>query len=65
MSVHMIMPPTLKGSPWVVRVLAIDLNHLVEHPTCVSKTLIAKMVSEHQKHLKLVSVGSFAEQLPI
>lgn len=45
MSVQVIMSPTLKCCTWVIRMMAIDFNHLVEYASCVSKELIAKVVS--------------------
>ncbi|KAI5457245.1 hypothetical protein BGZ63DRAFT_427966 [Mariannaea sp. PMI_226] len=53
MRVQVIISPTLKGSPWIIPVSAIDLNQLVEGSSCMYKALVTEMVSQNQEELSL------------
>ena len=44
-SVHMVMAPPLEGSPWVVRVIAVDLDKFIENAASKIEIFIAHMFS--------------------
>lgn len=55
MSVHVVMSPSLKGGAWVVGVVAVDFDHLVEDTASSTQMFIAQVVSQHQKNLAAIS----------
>lgn len=42
---HVVMPPPLESSAWVVGVIAVDFDELVEHSTSEIEVLVAQMLA--------------------
>lgn len=47
----MIMLPSLKSSPWIIRVFTVDLNELIKHTSSKIEVLVPKMFPQNQKDL--------------
>jgi hypothetical protein len=63
MTLHVVVAPSLKSCTGVVRVLAVDLDHLVEYAPGLAEMLITKMVPEHQEHLPSLVRPLYAKSL--
>jgi len=46
MAMHVIVPPALKGGTRIVGVMAVHLNHLVEHTTGLPQMFVTKVISQ-------------------
>jgi hypothetical protein len=51
MSIHMSVSPALEGCTWVISVLAVKLDQLIENAGSSTKMLITKVISEYEKDL--------------
>lgn len=48
---HMVVSPALKGGAWVIRVMAVELDHLVQNTAGATQVFVAEMVSQHEEYL--------------
>jgi hypothetical protein len=46
MALHMIVPPALEGRARIIGVVAVHLNHLVEHTAGSPQMFVTKVISQ-------------------
>jgi hypothetical protein len=51
MSIHVVMPPALKGSTGIIGMLAINFDELVKNTTGLVQVLVPKVITENQEYL--------------